>query len=56
MYKPKESNLLMIFSSEVTNTTNVLDYFTPALVEFLEEKKRKNGQLILPLDLIGFNH
>ena len=37
-YKPKDSNLVLIFSSEPTNVTYVNDKCTNALIEYLKKK------------------
>ena len=37
-YKPNDSNLVLIFSSEPTNVTYVNDKCTNALIEYLKKK------------------
>ena len=55
-YRPKDSNLVLIFTSEPSNVTYVKDKATFALVEFLKNKKKNNGQILIPQDLNYFNH
>ena len=55
-FTPKDSNLILVFSSEPTNTTSDNGKATPALVEFLMKKKQNNGQVLIPQDLMYFNH
>ena len=45
---PKESNLVLVFSSEPSNGTFVKDKATYALVEFLKNKKQNSDQILIP--------